>query len=45
MRTSTDLNTYRNQIKTIITTHHAKNARVYSYEIRGEDTDNSYSLN
>ena len=41
MRPSTALNTYRNQIRTIVTAHHAKNARVFGSVIRGEDTENS----
>ncbi|SMG65881.1 DNA polymerase beta domain protein region [methanotrophic bacterial endosymbiont of Bathymodiolus sp.] len=41
MRPSTALNIYRNQIRTIVTTHHAKNARVFGSVISVEDTDSS----
>ncbi len=39
MRPSIALQTYREQIKSIVMAHHAVNARVFGSVIRGEDTD------
>ena len=39
MRPSIALQTYREQIKSIVIAHHAVNARVFGSVIRGEDTD------
>ncbi len=41
MRPSTALETYRYQIRAIVTAHHATNARVFGSVIRDEDTDSS----
>jgi len=41
MRPSTALNTYRDQIRVIVNTHHAVNVRVFGSVIRNEDTDTS----
>ena len=39
MRPSSALQTYREQIKTIVLNHRATNARVFGSVLRGEDTD------
>ena len=41
MRSSIALDTYRDQIRAIVTAHHATNARVFGSVIYGEDTDSS----
>ena len=41
MRPSIALDTYRDQIRAIVTAHHATDARVFGSVIRGEDTVNS----
>ena len=39
MRPSSALQTYREQIRTIVLNHRATNARVFGSVLRGEDTD------
>jgi predicted nucleotidyltransferase len=41
MRPSIALNTYREQIRTIVLAHHTTNARVFGSVIRDEDTETS----
>ena len=41
MRPSIALNTYREQIRTIVLAHHTTNARVFGSVIRNEDTETS----
>jgi predicted nucleotidyltransferase len=41
MRLSIALNTYREQIRTIVLAHHTTNARVFGSVIRDEDTETS----
>ena len=39
MRPSSALQTYREQVRTIVLNHRATNARVFGSVLRGEDTD------
>ena len=41
MKPSTALRQYRNEIRQIVTKHHAENARVFGSVLKGEDRDDS----
>ncbi len=41
MKPSTALRRYRNEIRQIVTKHHAENARVFGSVLKGEDRDDS----